>query len=568
VRWHAWPVGRVAGPIRATIAAVREALANDGIRRLELVWAIGIAADAALLVVLLVVVYAQDGALAAGVLGAVRMGPAVLAGMLAGAVVRRFGGRRVLLALGLVRAAAAALCAVVIAAGLPTIWLFVLAAIGAVAGAPVRPAAATLMPGLARSPGELVAANMAWGTGEGLGTFAGPFIAGLLIAIGLLPLAPLIVAGAFLMTVLVAAGLRFEHAADAAGGTRQARGAGLAEGARALRRRAVLRWSMLGVYGQVTTRGLLNPLLVVASNELLGMGDAGFGLLSAALGLGGFGGAVFALTAARPDRLILTQAAALAYWGAPIAFIGLVPFPAVGLAAMVVTGVANAVYDVAIITIFQRGASNQERASVFSLFEGVAGLGLVTGSLLAPVLFAAFGARGALAVAGALLPVLSLVIYARIGRADRVSVVDEDLVRLVRRVEVFAELPLTAVERLAAGMTPVAAAQGEVLVHEGEPGDTFIIVATGAVEVTVGGKPMDRLGPGSGFGEIALLRRSPRTATVTAVSDVTGYAVNAETFACAVSGPTTAAISEQVAATHLRRGAAVTDAPSPMPEGA
>ena len=561
-------MGRLIDPIRATVTAVREALANDGIRRLELVWSIGIAADAALLVVLLVVVYAHDGALAAGVLGAVRMGPAVVTGMLAGTVVRRFGGRRVLLALGLVRAAAAALCAVVIATGMPVLWLYVLAALVAVAGAPVRPAAATLMPGLARSPAELVAANMAWGTGEGLGTFAGPFIAGLLIAAGQLPLAAAAVAAAFLVTVAVAAGLRFEHATDAAGGTRERAGPDLVEGVRALRRRPVLRWSMLGVYGQVTTRGLLNPLLVVASIELLGMGQAGVGLLSAALGLGGFVGAVFALNAARPDRLILTQAAALAYWGAPIALIGLLPFPAVGLAAMAVTGVANAVYDVAIITIFQRGASNQERAAVFSVFEGVAGLGLVTGSLLAPVLLGAFGASGALAIAGSVLPILSLVIYARIGRADRVSVMDEAVVGLIRRVDVFAQLPLTALERLAAGMTPVTAARGEVLVREGEPGDTYVIVATGEVQVTVGGEPMDRLGPGAGFGEVALLRRSARTATVTALTDMTGYAIDAGTFACAVSGPATAAISEQVAAMHLRRGAADTAAPSPMAEGA
>jgi len=561
-------MGRLADPIRATVAAVREALANEGIRRLELIWSIGIAADAALLVVLLVVVYAQDGALAAGVLGAVRMGPAVLTGMLAGAVVRRFGGRRVLLVLGLLRAAAAALCAVVIATGMPVPWLYLLAAVGAIAGAPVRPAAATLMPGLARSPGELVAANMAWGTGEGLGTFAGPFLAGLLIAVGQLPLAAALVAVAFLVTVIVAAGLRFEHATDAAGGGREERGLGIADGLRALRRRPVLRWSMLGVYGQVTTRGLLNPLLVVASIELLGMGDAGVGLLSAALGLGGFVGAVFALSAARPDRLILTEAAALAYWGAPIAVIGLLQFPAVGLAAMVVTGIANAVYDVAIITIFQRGSSNQERAAVFSLFEGVAGLGLVTGSLLAPVLLAAFGPSGALAVAGSILPILALILYARIGRADRVSVIDEDVVRLVRQVEVFAELPLTAVERLAAGMTPVTASRGDVVVREGEPGDTFVVLASGEVEITIGGRPMDRLGPGSGFGEIALLRQSPRTATVTALTDVTGYAIDAGTFACAVSGPATAAISERIVAMHLRRGAAGAAIASPMPEGA
>lgn len=546
-------MGWLGGPIRATIAAVREALANDGIRRLELVWAIGIAADAALLVVLLVVVYAQDGVLAAGILGAVRMGPAVVAGMLAGTVVRRFGGRRVLLVLGIARTLTAGLSAVAIAGDAPTIWLYVLATVSAVAGAPIRPAAVTLMPGLARSPGELIAANMAWGTGEGLGTFAGPFIAGILIAAGQPAVAAGVVAGAFLLTAIIVIGLRFEHAMDAIGGTRQAR-AGLIEGMKALARQPVLRWSMLGVYGQVLTRGLLNPLTVVASIELLGMGEGGVGLLSAALGLGGFVGAVFAVNLTRADQLVRTECAALAYWGAPIAVIGLFVHPAIGLGAMVVTGVANAVYDVAIITIFQRGATNQERAAVFSVFEGVAGLGLVTGSLLAPVLLAAFGARGALGVTGAILPIVAVIIYARIGNADRVSVVDEEIVRLVKSVEVFSELPMTAIERLAAGMTPLAAEAGTVVMREGEPGETFVIVATGELEVTVDGRPMGRLGPGAGFGEIALLRRSARTATVTALTGFSGFEVDSDTFACAVSGPTAAAITEQVASTSLRRG--------------
>jgi MFS family permease len=561
-------VGRLAAPIRATVAAVREALANDGIRRLELIWSIGIAADAALLVALLVVVYARDGAVAAGVLGAVRMGPAVLAGMLAATVVRRFGGRRVLLALGLVRATVALLCALVIATGQPVIWLYVLAAAGAVAGAPVRPAAATLMPGLARSPGELVAANMAWGTGEGLGTFAGPFVAGLLIAAGQLPLAPALVAVAFLATVVIAAGLRFEHATDAAGGGPQQRGLGIMAGARTVLGRPLLRWSMLGVYGQVLTRGLLNPLTVVASIELLGMGEAGVGLLGAALGLGGLVGAVFAVRLTRADKLVRTECAALAYWGAPIAVIGLIASPVVGLGAMVVTGVANAVYDVAIITIFQRGSTNQERASVFSVFEGVVGLGLVTGSLLAPVLLAEFGARGALAVTGSILPIVALIIYGRIGTTDRVSVVDEELVGLVRRVNVFRQLPLTAVERLAAGMTRVTAGPADVLVREGEPGDTYVVVATGEVEVTIAGHEIDRLGPGSGFGEIALLRQSPRTATVTALTEMTGYAIDAATFACAVSGPATATITEQIVSSRLRRNDGLAAGTSPIGEGA
>src|SRR5262249_62275636 len=122
------------------------------------------------------------------------------------------------------------------------------------------------------------------------------------------------------------------------------------------------------------------------------------------------------------------------------------------------------------------------------------------GSCVAPVRLAGSGARGALAISGSILPILSLIIYGRIGATDRVSVIDEELVRLVRRVDVFAQLPLTALERLASGMTKVAAAQGEGLVREGDSGDTFVIVASGGAEGTANGARLGRLGAGAGRG--------------------------------------------------------------------
>ena len=61
---------------------------------------------------------------------------------------------------------------------------------------------------------------------------------------------------------------------------------------------------MFGVYGQVVTRGLLNAMIVVASIQLLRMGQSGTGLLNAALGFGGLAGAIFAMTARRSDRLV------------------------------------------------------------------------------------------------------------------------------------------------------------------------------------------------------------------------------------------------------------------------
>jgi MFS family permease len=484
------------------------------------------------------------------------MVPAVLSGMLSGSLLERVRGDRLLVAIGLTRTASAALAAVVIATDGPTLLLFVLAAVAAAAGAPVRPVQATLMPAIARSPGELVAANMAWSTGEGIGSFAGPFVAGVLIAAGLAAGAAAAAAIGFAVTVIAVAGLRFEAAADATGGAGHVgRGLRLLDGFRALRRRPVPRWMMLTVYGQVLTRGVLNTLAVVAAIELLAMGEGGVGLLNAALGVGGLFGAIFAVALTRTDQLVRTGTVALAYWGAPIAIIGLLPYPAVALAAMVVTGVANAVYDVALFTIFQRGCTNEERGPVFSVFEGVAGLGSVSGSLLAPVLLVAFGIEGALAITGAFLPILALIVYGAVGRIDRIAIVDEPTVRLLREVPVFAALPLTAVERVAAGLQRIDAEPGAVLMRQGDQGDQFVVIDEGEVDVSVDGRVIHRLGHGSGVGEIALVRRSPRTATVVAVTPVRAWSVDCRTFLAAVSGPAAAAVTEHIAEGHLARSA-------------
>jgi MFS family permease len=540
-------------PIRSLAASLRAALANDGIRRLEAFWTLGVAADAGILVVLLIEVYARDGVVAAGVLGAVRMIPGVLSGMLSGSVVTRFRAERVLFVLGLVRATAATACAIEIAVGGSTLLLYVLAAIIAASAAPARPVAAAVFPAIARSPHELVAANMAWSTGEGLGSMVGPFVVGLLVAAGRPDLGAAAAAVAYLTGAVAVGRLRFEHAVDAtAGGRPDNRGLRLMAGMQTIRRRPIVGWVLLGVFAQILTRGLLVPLAVVAAIELLGMGDPGVGLLNAAAGLGGLLGAVFAISLARTDRLARALAASMAWWGAPIAIIGLLPVPGIALGALVVIGVANAVFDIALFTIIQRGTANDERAPVFALLEGIVGAGLVVGSLLAPVLLAAFDIRGALAVTGAVLPVVALVVYGRIGRVDRIEVVDEQTLQLLRDVAVFRELPLTAFERLASALEPIEFGAGDTIMREGDHGDRFVVIDSGEIEVTARGRHIARLGHAAGVGEIALLRNSPRTATVTAVTPVRGYAIACHAFVAAVSGPAAAAVTERIAEAHLR----------------
>jgi hypothetical protein len=412
------------------------------------------------------------------------------------------------------------------------------------------------MPAIARSPGELVAANTVWSTGEGLGAFAGPFVAGALMAVGLHHLVPLVAAVGFLVTAAIAAGLRFEQVADASGGGRHvAGGFRFLDGLRAVRSKPLLAWTIFGTYGQVITRGLLNALIVLAAIQLLQMGQQGPGLLAAALGLGGLLGAIFALSARRSERLVGTEIVALVFWGLPLAVLGVFAYQEVAVAAMVVIGVANATYDVALFTILQRGSANDERAPVLSVLEAVIGLGAVSGSLLAPLLMWMFGTRGALVAAGLIVPLIALAMFVRIGRMERITVVNEAIIQLLREVPAFAELPMTAVERVAEGLAPVTAAAGTALMTQGEPGDRFVVIATGEVEVFVDGRSIHRLGPGAGVGEIALFRSGPRTATVIALTDVTGYSVDASTFLAAVAGPAAAAMTERMAEANLNRSA-------------
>jgi MFS family permease len=549
--------------MRVARSSVREALRNEGLRRLGLTWTVSIASDAALTVVLLVTVFNRGGILAAALIGAIRMLPAVLVGMFATSLVERFRGDRVLIVVGIIRAVLSGLtCVIILTAGrtmadhdVLMIELFILAALTAAAAAPFRVSILTLMPAVARSPDELVAANTVWTTGEAVGAFAGPFVAGLLMAVNGHPFVALAAGAGFLVTSLIVVRLRFEQAGDATGGARaggeRARFR-LADGIRAVRRNPLLKWTMFGVYGQVVTRGLLTALTVVAAIELLRMGQSGTGLLAAGLGLGGLIGSIFGMASRRAERLVRTQLISLVFWGLPMAWIGLLPSPNMAFFAMVVIGAANAAYDVALFTTLQRGASNDERGPVMSVLEVVIGLGAVSGSLLTPVLLF-IGPRGGLIAAGLVLPLMVVVMYLRIGRLEKVTVVSESTVEVLRKVPAFAELPLTALERLADGLVPFSEPAGTALMTQGEPGDRFLVTRTGEIEVLVDGKPVQRLGPGAGVGEIALLRRSPRTATVVAVTDVTGFAVDAATFLAATAGPAACLVSERMVQANLAR---------------
>jgi CRP-like cAMP-binding protein len=167
------------------------------------------------------------------------------------------------------------------------------------------------------------------------------------------------------------------------------------------------------------------------------------------------------------------------------------------------------------------------------------------------------GTRAAFVVVGSILPLLTLASSRRLSKVDVAFGATREL-ELIERVPMFAPLSVAAKEALAAKLKPVAVAGGECVIRAGDTGDRFYIVAEGEFDVAVG-EVHKRARPPDHFGEIALLRDIPRTASVTAVTDSRLFALERQDFLAAVMGHSGARTAgEEVVDARLRHEATPT----------
>jgi MFS family permease len=516
------------------VRALRDALANPNLRRVELALGSYLTGEWAYQVALAVFAYDVGGASAVGLLWFVQMIPAAVAAPFSSLLADRFPRERVLLAINVAKAAVVAAVAALAQADAPAELVFALAAIAAAASAAFRPTNWALIPLLSRTPRELVAANVSSSTIEGIAVFAGPAAAGALLVVGSSPGVIAASAGAFLLAAGLVARVRTD-------GRLQLESAGrpldqLLAGARTLRAEPHPRLMIQLFSSQTLVRGMLNVLVVVIAIEVLELGGSGVGFLNAAFGIGGLFGALAALSLVGRPRLGLPFAFALILWGAPIAIVGLWPEAFVALLALALTGAGNSVLDVSGFTLIQRLVDDRVLARVFGVLETMVFLTVGFGGLLAPLLVAGLEARGALIVTGAILPALALLAWRRLSVLDEATAVPVRELELLRRVRLFHPLPAPQIERLARRLEPVTARPGEAIVRQGDPGDRFYVVSSGNVEVSANGAAIRTLGAGDCFGEIALIEDRPRTATVTARTDADLYALGREDLVEAVTG--------------------------------
>ncbi|MEI7745049.1 MAG: hypothetical protein WCK58_15030, partial [Chloroflexota bacterium] len=306
---------------RATIGLLGVVLREPDLRRIQVASLVSATARWAYLVALLVVAFRMAGPLGLALLGIVRTVPTMIAVPLAGAAGSRMTGRRLLVLTYAARAVALTLSAAGALAGVPLL-VFGPAAIDAVLGTLRRPVQAALLPLVTRTPGELVAANTATTTGDGLAGIAGPLLGAFLLAAG----GPAAVLALSAAGFLVAAGLasRISVQGGATGAATASTLRILGGGARALLGSPIPRLVTAGFIVQVVVRGALNVLLVPASASLFGAGGQDVGQLFAAMGVGGVIGGIAATVAIGPGRLTGTFIASLFGWGLPLIVIGFV----------------------------------------------------------------------------------------------------------------------------------------------------------------------------------------------------------------------------------------------------
>jgi hypothetical protein len=251
-------------------------------------------------------------------------------------------------------------------------------------------------------------------------------------------------------------------------------------------------------------------------------------------------------------RLGRSFIAGMLLWGLPLALLAFAPAAALAYLALVVVGIGNAGVDVACFTMVTRLAGPRTAGKVLGALEFVALAGLATGSILTPPLLRVVGVRGTLALLGGGLAGLALAHAVRFRRLDRAMPAPGPEAGLLVSLPMFAPLPLAVTELLAVEIEPHQFPAGAVVIREGEAGDHFHVIVDGSAAVSVHGTPRPSLHRGDCFGEIALLRDTPRTATIIAEQPLRTLALGRDEFLTAVTGnPASMAAAGALAAQRL-----------------
>jgi MFS family permease len=516
------------------LRALREVFRSPDLGRLELAWlatSTGIWGGA-----LVLAVYAYDvgGATAVGLMGMFRTLPGAPVAPFLALVADRYPRRSVLLATNALRAVTMAGIAVAVHADAGIGAVYALAALLAIVGPSYKPAQAAMFPLLARTPSELSSANVAASMLLNLAFLVGSVAGGVLLTVTSTATVLGGVAAMFAVSLIFLARITPDRRPRVEPDTRSEHET--LAGFRVVREHPEVRELVSLLSALTLVEGAIDALVVVAALSFLDIGESGAGFLWAAWGAGAIWGGAVALGLLSRNRLTLGLTAGSIALGGTIALTGIVSAAVLAAATLAGAGGGYVLVEIAANTLLQRLAPDHVLARVFGVVETLYLVSVGLGAAAAALLVDLLGARGALVSVGSLMPLMILLRRSHLSRLEAGAPVPGREYGLLRHNRIFAPLPVATTERLARNLVEVRPEEGAEVITQGDLGHRYYVIAEGEFDAFEDGVHQRTMGPGDGFGEIALLRDIPRTATVRAQPGAVLLALEREAFVEAVTG--------------------------------
>jgi CRP-like cAMP-binding protein/predicted MFS family arabinose efflux permease len=517
---------------------------NPQLRTLMAAWIAFQSGNFAHAVLIVVFSFSAGGVAAAGAVTVLRVLPGGLLAPLAASLAT---SARPQLHLGIgigSRCIATVATAAAILGGAPVGVVLAFVAADSLMAAAVRPLHGALVVRLADTTAQAAGANAATSSLLSAGALAGPALGGLALGLVGVGWAFVVPAAAFAAGAIAALLIRAPDPEDApkigssrsSGGYMRSRLRAIGAGYRAIvHRRPAAAAAML----YVLNTSLVGFFLVAsapAASDRLGLGADGITEIMTLYGTGGLLGGLAIMSIAGRGHLARVLSVAMVGWAVTLAALGATIVPVAGLALAVGCGAAGAVGFAVAPTLVQRSVARDSMVSAAAGLQSLYQVAQAAGAMVAPLLIGWFGVPAALASAGASVVVITALAWPQSRFADALS--DEDAAKLavIRTTPALNALPALALDQLARAATHLAVPAGAEVIRQGDPGDRFYMIAAGLADVTVDGRRVSTLGPGGSFGEIALLRDVPRSATVTARQDLDLVVVDRADFLAALSG--------------------------------
>ncbi|HSN06451.1 MAG TPA: MFS transporter [Candidatus Angelobacter sp.] len=545
-------LGDAVGETRRSLATV---FRNPGLRRVNLAFAGSAIGDWAYATAIAVWAYGVGGVTAVGVFGTVRLALMAIASPFTSTLADRYSRKMIMIGCDVTRGSLIAVNSFLIWKEASPGVIFTIAGLTAVVATPFRPAVAALLPSLVDSPEELTASNGTTSTIESLAIFVGPAIGGLLLTVASIPVVGLFDVLTFVWSALLVSRIVISHGDKVAVMVPDTTGSSgssdepatepaaeketffqeVTAGFRSIAASRDLTMISLVYCAQTVVAGASAVFSIEIAVRMTSFGANGVGYLDSAFGVGAILGGFVAIGRATARKLATDFGVGVVFWALPLLLVAVVPQAAPAFLAMAVIGFANPIVDVNASTILQRLTPDAVLGRVFGALDTGLIAGMALGSMLMPLLIHLTGLRWSLAILGVGISVVVLPAFPRFRRLD-VALGEPEGLPLLRRVALFSPLEPQRLEAIAQQLGRREVAAGEVVIREGDSGDRFYIVESGRTTATHDGRVLSSQGPGDPFGEIALLRDVPRTATVTADEPSVLLYLERDAFLAAVAG--------------------------------